>query len=165
MPKLAIYVPKQQMRELDKWRKQINFSKVFMRAVMQEIRDRTQFGEESSDEVANAARHYKRMLSASAGSEEVIAAGHRLGTRHVLDCRLAPETLRSLMDCQEPLSDDDVKTIEKAIGDDKKSLVDVLRGEGFDDDTYPTWRSDAYRGYVKGVSDAWKRVREQMKSL
>ncbi len=165
MPKLAIYVPKQQMRELEKWRKQINFSQVFTQAVMQEIRERTQLKQESGDEVTNAARHYKRMLSASPGSDEVTAAGHRLGTRHVLDCRLAPETLRRLMECQKQLTEDDTKAVEKAIGDDKQALIDVLSGEGFDDDSYPTWRSDAYRGYVKGVTDAWHRVRDQMKTL
>jgi len=165
MPKLAIYVPKPQMRELEKWRKKINFSQVFTRAVMQEIRDRTRLTEESADDVANAARHYKRLLSSSAGSEEVVAAGHRLGTRHVLDCHLSPEVLRRLMDCNEHLSDDDVEAIEKAIGDDKKSLTDVLQDEGHNDDSYPTWRFDAYRGYLKGVADAWQRVREQMKAL
>ena len=33
MPNLAIYVSKKEMRHIDRWRKKINFSRVFMRAL------------------------------------------------------------------------------------------------------------------------------------
>ena len=39
MPKLAIYVPKKAKKEIDRWRKRINFSQVFMRALENEIRE------------------------------------------------------------------------------------------------------------------------------
>ena len=39
MPKLAIYVPKKAKKEIDRWRKRINFSQMFMRALEGEIRE------------------------------------------------------------------------------------------------------------------------------
>ena len=67
MPKLAIYVPKKDMRQIEKWRKKINFSRVFMRALLAEIRERERAGKPSKKgekQMVEAAAHYRQELVA-----------------------------------------------------------------------------------------------------
>lgn len=159
MPKLAIYVPKKEMRELEKWRKQINFSKVFMRAVMREIRQRARSVRED-DRVASAAEHYKQRLAVDSGPLEEL--GFDLGTAHVLDCRLSPEQIRQVVELGEfdPARPEHASLVEKTIGDEMTKVDGAL--EGGTDASRQAWRLVVYGGYVKGVVTAWQRVCEQM---
>ena len=63
MPKLAIYVTKKAKKEIDRWRKTINFSQVFMRALEHEIRGRERSLAADDSELAPAARHYRQQMS------------------------------------------------------------------------------------------------------
>ena len=82
MPKLAIYVPKKDMKELDKWRKTINFSQVFMMALMDEIHQRSRTPAAGADQLTAAAQHYRRELAGSASP--MVDLGYQLGSRKVL---------------------------------------------------------------------------------
>ncbi len=163
MPKLAIYVPKEEMRQIEKWRKRINFSQVFMRALAVEIRERSRGARASGDQVAAAADFYKRKLAANCQPLE--DAAFQLGSKHVLDCRLSPEQIlriNGLADA-ESLSKDDVAELEGAIGDDKKNIDAAFKKLDLDEQSFPAWRQVAHRGYAKGVAAAWKQVCERMR--
>jgi hypothetical protein len=162
MPKLAIYVPKKDMREIERWRKRINFSQVFMKALSQEIRDRSRMVEAPEEKVAAAADYYKRKLAE--GSASLVDVGYSLGAGHVVECQLAPETIRGLLEIEEldSLTTGDLTAIEAAIGKDKKTVADLLQEQGYSDESHPMWRVAFYQGYVRGVTEAWKQVCEQM---
>lgn len=162
MPKLAIYIPKKDMRAIEKWRKQINFSQVFMRALMQEIRRRSVAA--PNNKLAAAAQYYQSKLAES--SDSLIEYGHQMGTSHVLDCGLPPELIRRLLDIRAAgtVRREDFSVIEQAIGTQMIQIQDFAEKSGFDDGSHPTWRSSIYEGYVEGVAAAWKRVCEEMSS-
>ena len=165
MPKLAIYVPKKDMREIEKWRKKINFSKVFMRALFQEITERSRDFEAPKDKLTTAARHYKDKLVES--SESLVEFGYRLGSKHVLDCRLVPDTIMQLLDVGEAdsLTSENIVAIEKTMGQDLKSAEAFSQEQGCDERSHPTWRNAICEGYLKGVAAAWTRVCEQMRAM
>ena len=168
MPKLAIYVPKKEMRVIEKWRDEINFSQVFMRALMQEISERSRRVRAQRGQVTAAAKYYQRTLSEA--SQPLVDFGHKLGARHVLQCRLSPELVLRLAAIARPrktdaMQSDDVATIETAIGRDSKCIDDYANQQGYDEQCYPTWRLAVYRGYLGGVGDAWKRVCEKMREM
>lgn len=159
MPKLAIYVPKKEMRELDKWRKEINFSKVFMQAVMREIRQRSRHVEDQ-DKVTAAAAHYKQELALDTGPLEEL--GFQIGTSHVLDCRLTPEQIRGVVAFKsfDAEQQEQVEIIETTIGSDIGRVDEAL--DAGSKASRDAWRLVVYGGYVKGVAAAWQRVCEQM---
>ncbi|OHB81105.1 MAG: hypothetical protein A2W31_15035 [Planctomycetes bacterium RBG_16_64_10] len=162
MPKLAIYVPKKDMREIEKWRKKINFSRVFMQALRREIADRSRFVEAREEQVAVAAAYYRRRLMED--SARLVDIGYRLGSRHVMDCRLAPETIRRLLEIDdlETAQPEDLVAVEQALGKGIDEVNQLARQHGFDEASHPAWRLAVYRGYLTGVAAAWKRVCEYM---
>ena len=94
MPKLAIYVPKQAKKEIDRWRKRINFSQVFMRALESEIRELQRAVDADDSQLTAAAQHYRRQMAD--GREMVGSLGHTEGVRLVLECRLDSEAIQTL---------------------------------------------------------------------
>ena len=159
MPKLAIYVPKKEMVELEKWRKKINFSKVFMRAVMGEIRDRRRKSK-PNEKAAAAARHYRKQLSAE--SESLEDAGFRLGSSHVMACRLTIQQIRDIqsIDQSESLPAEGAKQIEKWIGNDVHKMDSALKDS--DESSRQALKNLFMRAYVKGVLASWREVCDQM---
>lgn len=164
MPKLAIYVSKKDMRKLDPWRNKINFSQVFMKALQREIQERTRVIQAPKGKVAAAADHYKAKLAEN--SQALIDFGFQLGSGSVLDCRLSPEAIRSLLAINnaDDLTEGDVNTIRETVGEDAKTIDRYAAEHGIDERCNPTWHLAVYSGYVKGVASAWKDVCETMRS-
>lgn len=162
MPKLAIYIPKDEMRVIEKWRKKINFSQVFMRALHEEIRDRSRRVSTDKEKVQAAAVHYKKMLAAS--DEPLVDAGFRLGSDHTIGCRLDPETVHRVLQIAEKdeLTGVDMETIRKALGADTKQIDKLGQQHPIDERLQPRWRFRVYYGYAKGVAAAWKKIGENM---
>lgn len=165
MPKLAIYIPKRDMREIEKWRKKINFSQVFMQALMREIAHRSRSVSADDDKVSAAARHYRKKLASN--QQPLVDFGFQSGSDDVLECRLAPETilrLQRIEDSDDPSSADQHE-IEKALGDHKAKIADFAAQHQIDESTHPLWRTSICSGYVNGVAAAWKRVCEEMRDV
>ena len=162
MPKLAIYVPKKEMKLIDKWRKRINFSQVFMRALQKEIQQQTQKVKGGQDQWTRAAKYYRQMMTDS--SQAVVDFGFDLGSRHVLDCQLSPETILRLHELskREALTSQDFALIKSEIDGDREGIDRFLNDKGYDVNTFPIAREELCRGYVRGVADAWKKVCEKM---
>lgn len=168
MPKLAIYVPKKEMREIDKWRKKINFSKIFMQALKQEIRERTRTSESlPQDKLSAAARHYKQKLIE--GSASVADFGYELGSQEILDCQLTPEVIHQLVEIGEQtagdLGDEQQRYIEKSLKNCRAAIEAFCREHSIDEQTNPAWRDALYRGYLKGITVVWEQVCREMKSM
>ena len=165
MPKLAIYVPKKEMKEIERWRKRINFSQVFMRALRREINDRSRVPESEAEQLVVAALHYKRKLSDN--SKSLVDYGYRLGSQHVVGCQLTPESIRRILEIADfdSVTADDISAIDEAVGADLASMDKMRKEQGIDAESHPTWKHEVYRGYVKGVLDAWKQVCEAMKTI
>jgi hypothetical protein len=163
MPKLAIYIPKKDMREIEKWRKKLNFSQVFMTALRREIRERSQFMKVSDDQMARAAEHYRRALTEDAGP--LVEVGYQTGCTHVLECKLSPEVIRRLLELNdsEAWQAPELEEIVEAMGG-ARAFEKCVGEHGLEDRTHPTWRESICRGYTKGVSDTWARVCERMRS-
>lgn len=161
MPKLAIYIPKKDMREIDRWRKKVNFSQIFMTALRKEIRDRSRTVGGSDGQLSKAAEHYRESLDADFGS--LIEGGYQLGASDVLDCRLEVQVIRQLLPLseKEALDGGDVKAVCEAIGD-KSRLEKLAQQQGVENRATPTWRELLCRGYAKGVAEAWEQVCQQM---
>lgn len=162
MPKLAIYIAKKDMKTIEKWRKQVNFSKIFMTALDREIRERSRTVTAKQDKLAAAAEHYKARLAKDSGA--LIDFGYQLGVNDVLECRLATEVITKLLQVEdfEQLSADDVALVKQAIGDHANEIDQFGPTHGYQDQTHPTWRVAVYEGYGKGVAAAWSKVCEQM---
>ena len=165
MPKLAIYVPKKDMKELEKWRKTINFSQVFMKALMDEIHQRSRTPVAGDDQLTAAAQHYRRELAGSASP--MVDLGFQLGSRQVMECQLDSATIRTLLDLGscDLLSAQDQATVENAIGDQLEQLTQRACDQGYDDQSHPGWRWAAAKGYLQGISTAWDQICETMKLL
>lgn len=165
MPKLAIYVPKTAKKQIEKWRKTINYSQIFMRALEGEIRERQRSLESGDDRLTIAARHYRRRLTESA--EALLDLGHQLGTRLVLECQLEPDTIHRLADLAslEELSFQDRETVEKELGKQADLLAKEAAELGYHEQSHPGFRADLYRGVVLGVAGAWKQVSAEMNQL
>ncbi len=165
MPKLAIYVPKKEMREIEKWRKKINFSKIFMTALLKEIRERSRTAKGTKDELAAAAAFYKRKLSEN--SQSLVDFGFEVGSKHVIGCRLSPDVIRRVLEIEEfdTADSEAIKVIEGAIGSELRLANEHIQKHGYTERSHPTWRHEIFRGYVKGVAAAWKRVCDEMESV
>ena len=165
MPKLAIYVPKQAKKQIEKWRKTINFSQVFMRALEGEIRERQRSLEVGDDQLTAAARHYRRQLTANA--DALVDLGHQLGTRLVLDCQLEPDTIHRLVGlaARAELSPEDRGVVEEVLGKQARKLAEEAGGLGYHEQSHPGFQADLYRGVVLGVTAAWERVCAEMNQL
>ena len=162
MPKLAIYVPKKEMKLIDKWRKRINFSQVFMRALQKEIQQQTQKVKGGRDQWTRAAKYYRQVMTDS--SQPVVDFGFDLGSRHVLECQLAPETILRLLELnnRKALTSQDFALVQSEIDGDRKVIDKFLKDKGYDVNTFPIAREEVCRGYVQGVADTWKKVCEKM---
>ena len=63
MPKLAISDPKKAKKEIDRWRKRIKFSQVFMRGLKNEIREFQMAIDADDSQLTTVAQHYRRRLA------------------------------------------------------------------------------------------------------
>ncbi len=162
MPKLAIYVPKDEMREIERFRARLNFSKIFLRAIQREIREQSRDLDADEDEIARAANHYRRLLAEDAAA--LVDSGHSLGVEQVLKCKLTPKQIRRTLPLAEleTLQLDQVALIDETMAKTGLSIQDVAASLGCNDQTHPTWRASIASGFAKGVSDAWQRVCQQM---
>jgi hypothetical protein len=164
MPKLAIYVPKKDMKEIDRWRKKINFSRIFMNALAREIRERSRSVEASKDKLAAAAEHYRQQLIENAAP--LTDFGYRLGSDQVLNCRIEASAIGQLAAIKDPqaLSSDEIQVLEQCLGDaPEKQMEQFCSEKGFDEQSYPVVRRAIYHGFIKGVLDAWREVCQQIK--
>ena len=162
MPKLAIYIRKADMREIDRWRSKINFSKVFIDAVQREIRELSRRVEASDDELAEAAEHYRQAMADDDGG--LVELGYRLGTRHVVQCQLPPEQIRDLLVADEDDTASAVDNVAAAMSVTGVGLEEYGRQHGFLELTHPVWADAFARGYTQGVADAWRKVCERMRT-
>ncbi len=163
VPKLAIYVPKKEMKVIEKWRKQINFSKVFMKALGQEIRERSRIAATDGNRLKAAAQYYRKKMADS--SEALVEFGIQIGNRHVIDCRLSPESIHALLKLKEvdAWQPDDTAMLEECISDEMVSINQMLSESGYDEEeSSGSWRNVVYRGYIEGVATAWRQVCEHM---
>ncbi len=162
MPKLAIYIAKKDMKVIEKWRKHVNFSKIFMTALDREIRERSRTVTAKQDKLAAAAEHYKSRLAKDSGA--LIDFGHQLGVDDVLECRLTTEQITKLLHVKDfqQLGGDDSALVKQASAAHASVIEEFGRTHGYLDQTHPTWRSAICEGYCKGVSAAWRKVCEQM---
>ena len=168
MPKLAIYVPKKDMRQIEKWRKKINFSRVFMRALMAEIRELERAkkpSKKSEKQMAEAAAHYRQELVAQ-GSVALDDEAYQLGFNQVIQCRLSAESIRAMLPLQQKdeWSSEDHEQVKESLGVDQETLQKVAREQGFDDTSRAVWETSVLRAYVNGITEAWRRVCEEMAS-
>jgi hypothetical protein len=165
MPKLAIYVPKKDMREIEKWRRKINFSQVFMRALGQEIRRQSRKPTAAKDKISAAAAFYRGQLAEN--SEPLVDFGYQLGTDHVVNCRLTAATIGKLVALKdaEMLDEQQTKLVKKSLGDAHIVVDKFCDDHGFDQRAYPNRQLAVYRGYLAGVADAWQEVCKHMKSV
>lgn len=161
MPKLAIYIPKKDMKDIEQWRTKVNFSQIFMSALRREIRDRLRILEASTEQIAKAADFYRRALAEDFSS--LVDVGYELGSHDVLQCKLTTQAIRELLRFQdaENLESQDVEAISAAIGG-AETLDELARSQGLEDRTDEMWREPLCRGYAHGVGDAWGRVCQQM---
>ena len=165
MPKLAIYVPKQAKKEIDRWRKRINFSQVFMRALESEIRELQRAVDADDSQLTAAAQHYRRQMAD--GREMVVSLGHTEGVRLVLECRLDSEAIQTLAKwSEEPgLDGQQRERIGELLGKNGDALRKSAKNLGSRPETHPGLETDLFQGVVRGVTDAWGRVCEQMNQL
>ena len=165
MPKLAIYVPKQAKKEIDRWRKRINFSQVFMRALENEIRELERAVEADDSQLTAAAQHYRRQMADD--REVAISLGHAEGARLVLECRLDQEAIQTLVKwSEEPELDGQQRgRIGELLDKDGDALRKSAKKLGYRPESHPGLEGDLFRGVVRGVTDAWGRVCEQMNQL
>ena len=165
MPKLAIYVPKKAKKEIDRWRKRINFSQMFMRALEGEIRELQRAVDADDSQLTAAAQHYRRQMVDD--REVVVSLGHTEGARLVLECQLDPEAIQTLVKwSEEPELDGKQRDrIAELLGKDGDALRKSVKTLGYRPETHPGLDNDLFRGVVRGVTDAWGRVCEQMNQL
>lgn len=164
MPKLAIYVPKKQMREIDRWRKKINFSQIFMKALSQEIAERSRDVSAADGELTAAAEFYRNKLAETSGP--LIDIGFELGSRQVIDCQLSPEMILRLLKIDDvgTANEDELSALEEAIAPHAGRIDEFRQTHGYDERSYPNWRAVVQTGFLKGVAAAWQRVCERMKT-
>ena len=157
MPKLAIYVPKQEMKKIDRYRKKLNFSKIFMRALSREISELSRGQDVSQDQVVAAAAHYRRQLADD--QDQMREVGYQLGSDDVLACRLEPGVIRRLVSAaSQDGGPDPSEIMSELMPDDLARLEESGREQGYDENTLPVWRRYAFEGYVEGVAAAWQQV-------
>ena len=163
MPKLAIYVSKQDMKSIERWRKRINFSKVFIQAVFDEIRRLERSTKAPREKLGEAVDYYRTKLTKSAAP--LTDFGFELGNAAVMECRLSPEIIQRLVKSQESVVDEHgiKKLVEQALDADLRKIDEYARQHSIDDKSNPAWRSAIYAGYRDGVASAWEKVCEQMR--
>ncbi len=162
MPKLAIYIPKKDMKAIEKWRKKINFSKVFMQALLREIRERSRVVDTNEDRLKAAAVHYKKLLNDS--SEDLIEFGHKLGSAHLIDCQINAELVQKIIQLKDndDWTPEEVDIVQNAIGEDLKSIDEFIDQNDYDRPSQATWRKVVFQGYVQGVAVAWQQICDHM---
>jgi hypothetical protein len=161
MPKLAIYVPKEDMKEIERWRKKLNFSKIFMHALRREIRDRSRVPKASEGQLAKAAEHYRRALAQDLSS--LVDAGYELGSSYVLDCKLSTEAIRKLRMFAErdAFDSSEMEAICELLGG-RRVLDELARTQGLAEHADPISCELICRGYARGVADVWEKVCERL---
>ena len=162
MPKLAIYVPKKDWREIEKWRKQINFSQVFMQALFREIRDRSRNVQPEGDKLTAAAEFYRQQLAQT--SEPLVDFGFQQGSEDVLECRLSPGAIQQIAKLSErdELQREDVSELKEVLGDQAEKLRTFAQQHNYTDQSCPNWREILYLGYAQGVAAAWRKICDKL---
>lgn len=157
MPKLAIYVPKKQMKLVERWRKRINFSQVFVKALMVEIEARSQ----PRHEYDAAAEYYATVPSADAAA----GWGRQLGNAHVVDCKIAREDLAQLVRLAEEdeLNAEHRRTVRKQIKrlEDADRVCEKLASFCTSKEEMARVEADFMAGYLRGVAAAWAEVKKR----
>lgn len=163
MPKLAIYVSKKDMKSIDRWRKRINFSKVFIAAVFDEVRRLERAADAPDSQVAAAAEYYRNKMTQSAGP--LADCGFQIGAAAVLECKLTPQAIHRLLEIRAGGFEQaqDREQVEQSLACEQRQIEQFAKDHGFVDDSYPRWRDAAYRGYLDGVAAAWEKVCEKMR--
>ena len=163
MPKLAIYVSKQDMKSIERWRKRINFSRVFISAVFEEVRRLERTADAPEGKLAAAADYYRSKMTE--GASPMTDFGFELGTVQVLECQLSPEAIRRLLELRTMGFDaaEERKALEQSLAGGLGKLERFAKEHGFTDESYPTWREAAYQGYLDGIASAWEKVCVKMR--
>ena len=163
MPKLAIYVPKAEMKLVEKWRKRLNFSRIFMKALHAEIeRQQAEKGGRrpsttTAAEVAVAAKFYKSQLNEPAESLEQL--GKRTAREQILACTLPVDVVQQLTALcdQDVLSPEDMRFIKRQVEKTPAAADKRLHGN---DQKRPD--VDAFaRAYLQGIAKTWQEISKQ----
>ena len=162
MPKLAIYVPKKEMRKIERWRKRLNFSQIFMRALHKEIQEQSRVVKADNDQIAKAAAYYKQMMAES--SQSLLDFMHTLGGDQVLSCQHTPADIRRLVDLrdEDSLSQGDERFAMEMYEVDRARIDEFLRENGYNAQAVAATRPEICRAYLQGVATAWEQVCERM---
>lgn len=161
MPKLAIYVPKAEMKLIEKWRKRLNYSQIFMKALQEEIR-RQRAKKESTrrkssaaaSDVVRAANFYKSRLNQS--DESLDELGKRMAREQVLACSIPVDVVQQLVRLcdKDELTRDDMLLIKRQI--EHTSLAADARLNDFD--TKSEDMEAFSRAYLQGTADTWQEI-------
>jgi hypothetical protein len=157
------------MREIEKWRRKINFSQVFMTALGHEIRRRSRRPTAAKDKISAAADFYRSQLAERC--EPLVDFGYQLGNDHVVNCRLTAQTIGKLVALKdsESLDEKQAKLVKQALsnvqGDVQGDVDKFCDDHGFEKRACPTRNLAVYQGYVTGVSDAWQEICKHMKGV
>ena len=164
MPKLAIYVPKAEMKLVEKWRKRLNFSRIFMQALHAEI-ERQQAKRKghrspsAADDVVRAAEFYQAQLNEP--SETLEQLGKRVAREQILSCAVQVDIVQKLVEMcdQDALSAEDMTLIKRQIEKTFVAADKRLHGTG----NKPL--ADAFAtAYVQGIAEAWQEISEQFEA-
>ena len=155
MPKLAIYVPKDEMKKIDRWRKKINFSRVFMRALAREI-ERQSSPAPDNDKLAAAAMHYGRELASDL--TPIRQLGVQLGTADVVECRLTKQQVYVVLGLDDGKPKKRELACLEALKDHKKAIDATWKKSHRDESKHPGWKRELVDGYIDGVRSAWDEV-------
>ncbi len=162
MPKLAIYIPKSEMKQIERWRKKLNFSRIFMQALSREINLRSREAPLDADKLAKAAAFYGSQLAAD--HQQIADSGFATGQSHVLDCELSAESIRELVkiDSSELGDEKVVRRLAELLGPTREKVSQAmgeLREEHqITEQTHPAWKRAFHEGYLAGIQAAWKQV-------
>ena len=156
MPKLAIYVPKQEMKKIDRWRKKINFSRVFMQALSREIERKSRDLAVDGDRVAAAAAFYGNKLANDLGP--VRKFGSELGSEDVIECRLSATDIQRIVAAPSDQTEQGWQVVETATQRHMRRIKKFAEQQKMGDLTNPGWRSHVFEGYVEGVRATWEEV-------
>jgi len=162
MPKLAIYIPKKEMKLIDKWRKRLNYSQIFMQALQKEIERigrsaDSSVVQEHDRRIADAADYYRPCVA-----REPVSLGqfaYEMGWNHVMNCQIARDQLHVLvaLEGSEELTPAQFRLIKHEVGADL-TQVDQFMEENAINARSQIVREEFGRGYVHGVAEAWRKV-------
>ena len=97
----------------------------------------------------------------------MVSLAHSDGVLLVLQCRLYSEAIQTLAKwSEEPgLDGQQRERIGELLGKNGDALRKSAKKLGYRPETHPGLETDLFQGVVRGVTDAWGRVCEQMNQL